>query len=99
MEFAEVENLHDFYSADGRLVHAQDQRGLFVVYDAALGDLRDLEDELLLVGSRFLQREGTRRRRRSSAARAAGPHADRAAVLLDLWTCETDFLESKVQVR
>ncbi|TNN78252.1 hypothetical protein EYF80_011492 [Liparis tanakae] len=97
MEFAEVENLHDFYSAEGRLVHAQDQRGLFVVYDAALGDLRELEEELLLVGSRFLQRDGARRRSRSSSS-AAGPHADRAAVLLDLWTCETDFLESKVQV-
>ncbi|XP_034419431.1 uncharacterized protein si:ch73-242m19.1 [Cyclopterus lumpus] len=95
MEFAEVENLHDFYSAEQRFVHAQDQRGLYIVYDAALRDLQELEDELLLVGSRFLQRDGVKRR--GSAARA-GPDVDRVAVLLDLWTCETEFLESKVQL-
>nr|XP_046268697.1 uncharacterized protein si:ch73-242m19.1 isoform X2 [Scatophagus argus] len=101
MEFAEVENLHDFYSAEGQLVHTQDQRGFYVVYDAALKDLEDLENELLLVGSRFIH--SNRIRKMGNGERAdvhswAGTDVDRVAVLLDLWTCETEYLESKVQL-
>lgn len=106
MEFAEVENLHDFYSADERFVHTQDQRGFYIVYDAALKDLQELENELLLVGSHFIQRNsvktvGNAERAATSAADVqswAGTDVDRVAVLLDLWTCEMEFLESKVQV-
>lgn len=106
MEFAEVENLHDFYSAEGRFVHTQDQRGFYIVYDAALKDLEDLESELLLVGSHFIQRNrikkmGSKQRDATSTADVhswAGTDVDRVAVLLDLWTCEMEFLECKVQV-
>lgn len=102
MEFAEVENLHDFYSAEERLVHTQDQRGFYIVYDAAVKDLQELENELLLVGSHFIQRD--RIKKTGNAERGASSMAgvlsevDRVRVLLDLWTCETEFLESKVQV-
>ncbi|KAM3594364.1 uncharacterized protein V6R79_006445 [Siganus canaliculatus] len=108
MDFAEVENLHDFYSADGRFVHTQDQKGFYVVYDAALKDLEELEDELLLVGSVFIQRNTIKEMRKSEDVSASGATADvdswagtdvdRFAVLLDLWTCETEFLEGKVQL-
>ncbi len=42
MEFAEIENHDDFYSHDDKssLVHVQDQRGYYVVYDVALGDFK-----------------------------------------------------------
>ncbi|XP_054470263.1 uncharacterized protein LOC129103702, partial [Anoplopoma fimbria] len=102
MEFAEVENLHDFYSSEERLVHTQDQKGFYIVYNVALKDLQQLEDELLLVGSRFIQRD--RMKKMGSATSSedihsqAGAEVDRVAVLLDLWTCETEFLESKVQL-
>ncbi|KAL7380391.1 hypothetical protein ABVT39_017041 [Epinephelus coioides] len=101
MEFAEVENLHDFYSAEERVVHTQDQRGFYIVYDAALKDLKELEDKLLLVGSRFIQRGRIKKMENASAADMcswAGTDVDRVAVLLDLWACETEFLESKVQL-
>ncbi|XP_059209493.1 coiled-coil domain-containing protein 162-like [Centropristis striata] len=101
MEFAEVENLHDFYSSEERIVHTQDQRGFYIMYDAALKDLELLEDELLLLGSHFIRRD--RMKKMGKAERAdihswAGTDVDRVAVLLDLWTCETEFLESKVQL-
>ncbi|KAM8736120.1 uncharacterized protein AB9X84_021648 [Acanthopagrus schlegelii] len=101
MQFAEVENLHDFYSVEGRFVHTQDQRGFYVVYDVALQDLEELEKQILLVGSRFIQRNTVKKMRGTEAAdvRAwAGSEVDRVAVLLNLWTCETEFLESKVQL-
>lgn len=107
MEFADVENLHDFYSSEGGVVHTQDHRGFYVVYDAALKDLEELENELLLVGSHFIQRNtikklGNKERAGASTADVcsrAGTDFDRVAVLLDLWTCETEFLENKVQVQ
>ena len=107
MEFAEVENLNDFYSAEERFVHTQDQRGFYIVYDAALKDLEELEDELLLVGSCFIHRDRIKKMENDERAATstsdihsrAGTDVDRVAVLLDLWTCETEFLESKVQVQ
>ncbi len=102
MEFAEVENLHDFYSAEGRLVHTQDQRGFYIVYDAALKDLEDLEEELLLLGSCFIQKSWMKMMRSTTSSADVNTwtrtDVDHVAVLLDLWTCETEFLESKVQV-
>ncbi|XP_050923208.1 uncharacterized protein LOC108888382 [Lates calcarifer] len=107
MEFAEVENLHDFYSAEEGFVHTQDQRGFYIVYDAALKDLDELENELLLVGSHFIQRNRTEKMGKaeeaftSTSTAGAGElwvDVDRVAVLLDLWTCETEFLENKVQL-
>lgn len=107
MEFAEVENLHDFYRTEEHFVHTQDQRGFYIMYDAALRDLEELENELLLVGSHFIQRNkikqtGIAESVSTSSADLcswAGTDVDRVAVLLDLWTCETDFLESKLQVK
>ena len=102
-----MENLHDFYSAEGRFIHTQDQRGLYVVYDVALQDLEEQENLLAIVASQFIQRN---RKEQSGKFEDSVPPAtdvhswgrmdvDRVAVLLDLWTCETEFLESKVQVR
>ncbi|KAF0044021.1 hypothetical protein F2P81_003179 [Scophthalmus maximus] len=105
MEFAEVENLQDFYSAEERFVHTQDQRGFYIVYDAALRDLDELENELLLIGSHFIWTNGTEKMGQAEASAStadlrswAQTDVDRVAVLLDLWTCETEFLESKVQL-
>ena len=39
MEFSEVENHDDFYTLDDGRIHVQDQRGYYVVYQAACEDL------------------------------------------------------------
>ncbi|KAA0710836.1 Coiled-coil domain-containing protein 162 [Triplophysa tibetana] len=99
MEFPEVENLHDYYSTHGLFIHTQDQRGLFIIYDAALEDLEELENSVLLTASRFIQTS-----RDSNACNGgglysyAGMDVDRVAVLLDIWTCEAEFLEHKIQL-
>ncbi|KAL1257483.1 hypothetical protein QQF64_010727 [Cirrhinus molitorella] len=100
MEFPDVENLHDYYSTDGSCIHTQDQRGFYIIYDVALMDLEELEQHLLLIASFFIQRS-----RESNASdesgelhSLAGLDVDRLAVLLDIWTCETQFLEHKIQL-
>lgn len=102
MEFPEVENQQDFYSTEGHLIHTQDQGGLYVMYDAALEDLEQLERELLLVASHFIQRsrlEAEGNKQGGTISEGGGTQVDRVAVLLDLWTCEAEFLESKVEVQ
>uniref|UniRef100_A0AAQ6IJB5 Si:ch73-242m19.1 n=1 Tax=Anabas testudineus TaxID=64144 RepID=A0AAQ6IJB5_ANATE len=106
MEFADVENLHDFYSYEEQFIHTQDHRGFYIMYDAALKDLEELKNELLLVGSHFIQRNQIMKmgkhesvsNSREDIQSWAGADIDRVAVLLDLWTCETEFLENKVQL-
>uniref|UniRef100_UPI00403A150E coiled-coil domain containing 162 isoform 2 n=1 Tax=Danio rerio TaxID=7955 RepID=UPI00403A150E len=101
MEFPEVENLHDYYSTDGRFIHTQDQRGLYIVYDVALKDLEELEQNLLLTASHFILKSTdlhTSCGSEEELQRLARTDVDRIAVLLDLWTCEADFLEHKIQL-
>ncbi|XP_044282691.1 uncharacterized protein LOC123021718 [Varanus komodoensis] len=102
MEFAEVENHDDFYTTEGVYIHTQDQRGAFVMYDLALQDLKELEKQLLLVATQYI--EADKGYKVCSEPRCQGfsewahASADRSAVLLDLWTCETAFLENKWQL-
>lgn len=57
MEFSEVENQDDYYSIDAGYVYTQDQRGVHVMYDEALSDLKELEAEMLLVASHYIEKE------------------------------------------
>ncbi|XP_023578090.1 uncharacterized protein Ccdc162p [Octodon degus] len=57
MEFSEVENQDDYYSLGAGYMHTQDQQGAYVMYDEALSDLKELEAELLLVGSHYIEKE------------------------------------------
>ncbi|XP_051020197.1 uncharacterized protein LOC127205081 [Acomys russatus] len=102
LEFSEVENQDDFYSTDAGCVHTQDQFGVCVMYDAALRDLKELESELLLLASHYIEKEKSHREdsQSESSQRRGWAHAsvDRFAVLCDLWGCEADLLESKRQL-
>lgn len=57
MEFSEVENQDDYYSTEAGYVHTQDQQGVHVMYDKVLSDLKELETELLLVASHYIEKE------------------------------------------
>lgn len=57
MEFSEVENHDDFYTTEDGYIHTQDQRGAYIIYDVALKDLKDLENQLLLVASQYIEKD------------------------------------------
>ena len=40
MQRSEIENHDDFYEFEEGMIHVQDQRGFFVMYDAALADFK-----------------------------------------------------------
>nr|XP_034379600.1 LOW QUALITY PROTEIN: uncharacterized protein LOC117724113 [Arvicanthis niloticus] len=102
LEFSEVENQDDFHSTQAGCIHTQDQRGVYVVYDCALQDLKELESELLLIASHYIEKEKSHRQvSQSEGSQLLGwAHAnvDRFAVLYDLWTCEANLLEGKRQL-
>ncbi|KAM6181754.1 uncharacterized protein O8D03_000195 [Erethizon dorsatum] len=102
MEFSEVENQDDYYSVGAGHLHTQDQQGAHVMYDEALRDLEELEAELLLVGSHYIEKEkGHKESSTSKSDQAWGwTHAnvDRFAVLCDMWTWEAALLENKHQL-
>ncbi|XP_069744221.1 uncharacterized protein [Narcine bancroftii] len=108
MEFSEIENHDDFYVSEDHFIHTQDQRGVYVMYDVALKDLKELENHLLLLATQYIKK-GQRVYQRAPSAGVSPckeiDHAvwaclsvDRFAVLLDLWRCETTFQEYKRQL-
>ncbi|CAM2111897.1 unnamed protein product [Caretta caretta] len=62
MEFSEVENHDDFYPTQDGYIHTQDQRGAYIIYDIALKDLKDLENQLLLVASQYIEQDKKNKR-------------------------------------
>nr|XP_033794395.1 uncharacterized protein LOC117357639 isoform X2 [Geotrypetes seraphini] len=104
MEFSEVDNHDDYYSVDSdSCMHTQDQRGAYIVYDVALCDLKELEEQLLLVATQYMESERSFRshkRESGDEAVASWAHAmvDRFAVLLDLWYWEATLLKDKQQL-
>ncbi|OXB71128.1 UNVERIFIED_CONTAM: hypothetical protein H355_008315, partial [Colinus virginianus] len=102
MEFAEVENHDDFHTREDGYIHTQDQRGAYIVYDVALEDLKELENQLLLVASQYIEKDKSNvtcgKSSGSNILEWAHAFVDRFAVLFDLWTCETALLEKKCQL-
>ncbi|XP_032264158.1 uncharacterized protein LOC116634725 [Phoca vitulina] len=102
MEFSEVENQDDYYSMGAASIYTQDQHGVHIMYDEALNDLKELEAELLLVASHYIEKEkGHKEGNESNTGQDWGwAHAsvDRFAVLYDMWTWEAALLENKRQL-
>ncbi|MBN3319340.1 CF183 protein, partial [Atractosteus spatula] len=99
MEFPDVENYNDFYSTEDNSIHTQDHRGLYIMYDVALKDLKELENTLLLVASHYIGKDrGRPQSAETDLQYLARVDVDRFEVLLDLWTCEATFLKSKQQL-
>ncbi|KAK3103240.1 hypothetical protein FSP39_017753 [Pinctada imbricata] len=57
MEFADVENHDDFYSYEEGRIHVQDSRGYYIVYSAAEKDLENLEKDILLIATHFIEKD------------------------------------------
>ncbi|XP_056422256.1 uncharacterized protein LOC130362185 isoform X2 [Hyla sarda] len=103
MEFSQVENHNDFYTVEDGIVHTQDQRGAFVMYDAALKDLQQLQDELLLLTTLYIEKYRSFKLSQkevngTNLSDWAHINVDRLALLLELWTWECALLENKQQL-
>lgn len=87
LEFSEAENQDDFHSMQAGCVHTQDQFGLYVMYDSALQDLEELESELLLIASHYIEKEKSKeadKRKKNQLARVGNEAQEQSTWLL--WT-------------
>nr|XP_040139111.1 uncharacterized protein LOC101969599 isoform X5 [Ictidomys tridecemlineatus] len=102
MEFSEVEYEDYYYSTEDGSIHTRDQQGVHIMYDEALRDLEELEAELLLVASHYIEKEkGHKEGSKSKSGqdwRWTHASVDRFAVLYDIWTWEAALLENKCQL-
>ncbi|EUB56864.1 Transmembrane protein [Echinococcus granulosus] len=57
MQFADVENHDDFYYHKDCRIHVRDQVGYWIVYDCALDDFNELERDLMLLATHFIQKD------------------------------------------
>nr|XP_023396195.1 uncharacterized protein CCDC162P [Loxodonta africana] len=102
LEFSEVENQDDYYSTGAGYILTQDQQGAYIMYDEALSDLKELETELLLLASHYIEKEKSHKEGSKSRTSQdwgwAHPGVDRFPVLYDMWTWEAALLEHKHQL-
>ncbi|KAM4694292.1 uncharacterized protein O3C94_004746 [Discoglossus pictus] len=103
MEFSEVDNQNDYYTVEDGIVHTRDPRGAFIMYDVALEDLHELQEQLLLMTTHFIEGDKSFKSSKNESSDAdlsewAHVNVDRYAVLLDLWTWEAALLENKQQL-
>ncbi|KAK4470711.1 hypothetical protein MN116_006239 [Schistosoma mekongi] len=110
MQFAEIENHDDFYYHEEGRIHVKDQIGYWIVYDCALNDFNELEHDLLLIATHFIQKDvsiptpDNREQNETTEDSCkndfdvelyAHREVDRFGVLYDIWSNETAFQEAK----
>ncbi|CAH8518140.1 unnamed protein product [Schistosoma turkestanicum] len=110
MQFADIENHDDFYYHEQDRIHVKDQVGYWIVYDCALNDFRELENDLLINATNFIQNYGTKsmtanqtqkhtmidsQKEEIDLALYAQRDVDRFGILYDIWAYETAFQETK----
>lgn len=52
-----MENHDNFYTSEGGYIHTWVQRGVYIIYDEALEDLNELENQLLLVANEYIEKD------------------------------------------
>ncbi|XP_070191909.1 uncharacterized protein [Littorina saxatilis] len=111
IEYCDVENHDDFYTVEEGRIHVQDQKGYYIMYDSAVEDFKQVEKDLLLMATHFIEKDREHRcvrTRESDSGRRlrtdagdfdipsyAHQDVDRFGILLDIWTNESAFLERK----
>lgn len=93
-----LNNHDDFYTFKDDRILVQDQKGYYVMYDAALRDYKFLEQELLLVCSHFIKRFALEEKSGINDIdlnKKSSRKVDRFRVLLDIWKSEILFCQKK----
>jgi len=94
-----MENVEDFahetcFEDDGSIVHVQDSLGLHIVYDCAFDDLNELEQEIIGIGSYFIEKSAVKLLKDNDFQRKI----DRFEILYNLWEYELTYLQLKRQL-
>jgi hypothetical protein len=88
-----IENVEDFahetmIDHDGSIVHVQDSAGLYIIYDCAFDDVNELEQEIIAIGSYFIEKAAIKNQEFLRKI-------DRFEILYNLWEFELTYLQYK----
>lgn len=77
-----------------KLIRIKDNKGNYIIYEATLSDMKQLEEDLSKLGTHFITR---REELVVNTDQVPNPFVDRSQVILDLFTSEYDYLYSKFE--
>lgn len=78
-----------------KVVRIKDPRGNSIIYDATLSDMKELEMEMSKLGTFFINKHEILV---INIDNVPNPIIDRSQVILDLFTCEYEYLFSKLEL-
>ena len=94
-----IENVEDFahetmIDNDGSIVHIQDSTGLHIIYDCAFDDVNELEQEIVSIGSYFIEKASLKHQK-TNQDNDFIRKIDRFEILYNLWEYELTYLQYK----
>ena len=76
-------------------VYVKDDFGIYIMYDAVLQDMKQMEDDLVKIGSYFIQKQEVLQ---DSTVEKPFPAKDRLEITHDLLIAEASFQYKKVKL-
>ncbi|CAF3309037.1 unnamed protein product [Rotaria sp. Silwood2] len=91
-----IDNVDDYayettIDNDGSIVHIKDSTGLHIIYDCAFNDVNELEQEMICIGSYFIEKASLKYEKDNDFQRKI----DRFEILYNLWEYEINYLQYK----
>jgi len=97
-----IDNVEDFahetiIDGDGSIVHVQDSAGLYIIYDCAFDDVNELEEEIISIGSYFIEKASLKHQKLHQDNDFIRK-IDRFEILYNLWEYELTYLQYKRKI-
>ncbi|UJR22296.1 hypothetical protein I4U23_025354 [Adineta vaga] len=97
-----IDNIEDFshettIENDGSIIHVQDPSGIHIIYDCSFDDLNELEQEIISIGSYFLEKASLKSQKTTNDSESI-KKMDRFEILYNLWEYEFIYLQLKRQL-
>ena len=89
--FEEIDEIVEY---SDKLIRIKDNKGNYIIYEATLSDMKQLEDEFCKIGTYYIQKK---EKLIVDTDKVPNPFIDRTQVILDLFLNEFDFLYAKFE--
>jgi len=89
-----LEEIDETVEYSDKLIRIKDNKGNYIIYEASLSDMKQLEEEFCKIGTYFIQKK---EKLIVDVDVVPNPFIDRTQVILDLFINEFDFLYAKFE--
>ena len=88
------EEIDEYIEYSDKLIRIKDAKGNYIIYEATLSDMKQLEDEFCKIGTYYIQKK---EKLIVDTDKVPNPFIDRTQVILDLFLNEFDYLYAKFE--